>query len=453
MVFALVLGTVVVAALVGAVLLVAGLRGRRIDDHPICRGCRFDLVGLYPAAAKCPECGSTLTGSKKTVRIGARRRRKGLLIVAVPLLLIGLGGGGALGWAGATSYNWYPVAPEWVLEAVAGFNDPVKQRNAVGELTTRLVAGTLDSERADRLIERGLEIQGDRSLAWVPEWGDLIEAGLNADRLSRAQYEAYATQGTRCTLSVRRRVRAEENAMIGISTIADRFGSGTTARVNVSWPSIVADGTEISPAEVNSGGSYTFRGSGVGSGSRPVMISLKPGRYTLASKPVLEFTLTGRGSQVAAEPVVRTVEVSREIEVVPVGAALVELIDDPSLGPAMAAGISVPQLLVFSEGEGFVSMSAQVRGTGLPVGFAFDVLIRDIDGELHHWARMALAAGAGRYSMGTMGTIEARVGEVADVVLRASEEALLLRSDLESAWDGEIVIEDVPVVRPKSEDE
>ncbi len=448
-----IIGGVVIAALTGVVLLAVGLRGRRINDHPICRGCGFDLVGLYPGAAKCPECGSALTGSKKTVRTGARRRRKGLLIAAVPLLLIGLGGGGTLAWVNATSYNWYPVAPEWVLEAVAGFNDPVKQRNAVGELTIRLAAGTLDSERADRLIERGLGVQADRATAWGSKWGDLIEAGLNADLLSRAQFEAYATQAIRCELVVRKRMRAEETAMMGISTIADRFGSGTMARVNVSWPSIFADGAEISPAQVNSGGSYTFRGSGSGSGSRQVMILLEPGRYTLVSKPVLKITLAGTGSRVATEPVVRTVELSREVEVVPAGAALVELIDDPSLEPAMAAGISVRQLLVISEGEGFTSIDAQVRGTDLPMNFAFDVLIRDVDGKLHHWARMVLSAGAGRYSMGTMGTIEARVGEVADVVLRASEEALLLRSDLDSAWDGEIVIEDVPVVRPKPVDE
>ena len=30
----------------GIVLTVRGLRGRRVDDHPHCRKCGFDLIGL-----------------------------------------------------------------------------------------------------------------------------------------------------------------------------------------------------------------------------------------------------------------------------------------------------------------------------------------------------------------------------------------------------------------------
>jgi hypothetical protein len=44
--------------LAGLILLVLGVRGWRIDDHPVCRRCRFDLVGVYPAIGACPECGA-----------------------------------------------------------------------------------------------------------------------------------------------------------------------------------------------------------------------------------------------------------------------------------------------------------------------------------------------------------------------------------------------------------
>ncbi len=39
-------------AVAGVVALVLGLRGRRIDDHPICRKCGFDLVGSLPSARR-----------------------------------------------------------------------------------------------------------------------------------------------------------------------------------------------------------------------------------------------------------------------------------------------------------------------------------------------------------------------------------------------------------------
>ena len=42
------LGAAILLA-IGLVALVFGLRGRKIDDHPICRLCRFDLHGIYPA--------------------------------------------------------------------------------------------------------------------------------------------------------------------------------------------------------------------------------------------------------------------------------------------------------------------------------------------------------------------------------------------------------------------
>lgn len=56
----------------GVVLLGWAWRGRRVDDHPVCRKCRFDLYGL-PEPEACPECGAALGGAG-AVRIGNRRR-------------------------------------------------------------------------------------------------------------------------------------------------------------------------------------------------------------------------------------------------------------------------------------------------------------------------------------------------------------------------------------------
>lgn len=45
-------------AALGLALFWRGWRGRRVDNHPWCRKCCFDLKGVWPGAAKCPECGS-----------------------------------------------------------------------------------------------------------------------------------------------------------------------------------------------------------------------------------------------------------------------------------------------------------------------------------------------------------------------------------------------------------
>src|SRR5690606_29255311 len=57
----------------GIVLVFLGLRGRRIDDHPVCRWCWFDLSGCAPDNVTCPECGAGLK-REGAVRIGQRRR-------------------------------------------------------------------------------------------------------------------------------------------------------------------------------------------------------------------------------------------------------------------------------------------------------------------------------------------------------------------------------------------
>ena len=41
-------------------VLAFALCGRRADDHPYCRRCRFDLFGKPADATVCSECGADL---------------------------------------------------------------------------------------------------------------------------------------------------------------------------------------------------------------------------------------------------------------------------------------------------------------------------------------------------------------------------------------------------------
>jgi hypothetical protein len=72
--------------------IVFGWRGRRVGDTPHCRRCRFDLTGLFPSQARCPECGNELRAGRAVV-LGDRRRRWVLLTVGLILALgsVGLG--------------------------------------------------------------------------------------------------------------------------------------------------------------------------------------------------------------------------------------------------------------------------------------------------------------------------------------------------------------------------
>src|SRR3954451_21021619 len=78
------------------IAILLAFRGRRIDDHPICRKCGFDLFGLPPTSHNCPECGRDLK-RKRADRIGHRRRLKTLLLLGLTFFLASAGWLGFLG--------------------------------------------------------------------------------------------------------------------------------------------------------------------------------------------------------------------------------------------------------------------------------------------------------------------------------------------------------------------
>ncbi len=69
----IVLALLLAVSLIGLILFIRCWRGKRIDDHPLCRRCRYDLIGTPEPRKTCPECGTDLTDSHALV-IGSRKR-------------------------------------------------------------------------------------------------------------------------------------------------------------------------------------------------------------------------------------------------------------------------------------------------------------------------------------------------------------------------------------------
>jgi hypothetical protein len=140
--------TILAAGLIGGVvLLVFGLRGRKIDDFPYCRKCRYNLTGL--TSDRCPECGTVLTTSNVT--IGLRRRSRRLLLVGL-LIMIGCGIPlGVWGWKALRTVDWYSKKPaRWVIADAADANTGIAAK-AYQELLGRLQAERLSSGQKRRL--------------------------------------------------------------------------------------------------------------------------------------------------------------------------------------------------------------------------------------------------------------------------------------------------------------
>lgn len=181
------------AAALGLILLTLGLRGRQINDHPICRRCKFDLIGIYPGSDRCPECGRELLGRHR-VHVGQRRRGRKSASLGGFLLLIPVLSGAAFAWSTWRGVDLYPYAPEWYLIAAAGDDPAAWSQRLSGELVLRAREGRLSARACELLAEAttahvtSSEIVKMNSLA-----GELFGELLDAGQLTISQIERSLT--------------------------------------------------------------------------------------------------------------------------------------------------------------------------------------------------------------------------------------------------------------------
>ena len=234
------LGFVVGLFLLGVLLVVWGLLGRRMDDHALCGGCGYDLSGMEVDMREvgnrngqaCAECGKLLGRGKKDVRIGNRVRRKGAvslgLVMMVMVLVVGGPMVGGLGWH-EKKPNWmlcFEVRHVWLALDIEGVEQELVGRImggkiqgaalrelgmamlAVGEagvggggwdvvsrdrevwgqmLVQAIAAGVLNQSDLNRAAETMLRLGEDKGVMWQSSWGEvLLEAHL-AGAMSEGQ--------------------------------------------------------------------------------------------------------------------------------------------------------------------------------------------------------------------------------------------------------------------------
>lgn len=218
---------VVGIAAAGVALLIWGLRGKRIDDHPVCRQCRFDLAGQPEGTITCPECGAGLkrTGS---VRIGQRRKRPivillGVLGIALPMLALG-----TLGFAIITGQDLNSYKPLGLLKWEAGHADAAHSKVVAAELHKRMMVKGVSQGKYDTIVQLALEQQGDTARKWSPEWGDIIEQAQTDGKLSKEDKARYRRQAAVVKFESRPRVRAGDDIPVAAKVVERRVGGTTT---------------------------------------------------------------------------------------------------------------------------------------------------------------------------------------------------------------------------------
>ena len=175
----------------GIALTFAALRGRLLNTHPHCRCCAFDLIGLdIDQPTPCPECGKPVRRGTASVRIGRRQRRRMLLAVGAVMLL---GGATGLAWPKLSqipsikNFDWYAHFPEPLLLRLEAGGD----KDALAELHSRLIPGTLSDEGLQTLTDRSLAMLDDESVPWDERWGDVLLYALVTHKMDQVEQSAY----------------------------------------------------------------------------------------------------------------------------------------------------------------------------------------------------------------------------------------------------------------------
>lgn len=204
----------------GLALFAWGWRGRRLDDHPVCRRCRYDLTGVYPRIVRCPECGVKLVDARR-IRVGNRGKRVRLILSG--LFVIALAGAvfGVEKWATAHGFKWAKIKPTWLLVWDAA-SDGDEAFHAFSELTHRYQSEALSADRIGQITELALQRQGDRAEPWPYTARQWLDTAMRRDQLSDNQWERYLRQAVRLELKVRSKVRRGDPIPMEIVESIDR---------------------------------------------------------------------------------------------------------------------------------------------------------------------------------------------------------------------------------------
>jgi hypothetical protein len=431
-------------AALGVVLLIAGAKGRRVDDHPVCRKCSFDLAGVYPGASRCPECGGDV-GGPGTIRRGNRKRRPGAAVVGALLVMIAAAGAGIAAWSTATAFNWNTVKPAWLLMRELHGGGWVEARE---ELLQRESRGGLPPGLRRALLDHVLHVHGDAQAEWDNVWAGFLEDQWAEGNLTNTQLVRYARQAIRTSATMYR-----EQA---------RQGSVAGAVVDIeAWR--VVRGANMLFVRASHGRTW-LDGEPVGEPSRTMgtLQVSRTMRYGLVHQIPIPETLEGRHpvrvaghlslhlDDAEATPLVEwTVEHELEVEIVPAEMQLVEFVTDPEIDSAVRSAVRLISAAIQYRHGRMASMThvrVDLEIRGLPIALRHEVVAvyAGRSTRLGMLTRSADPGGELPWTQPLLGDLRGFEGDTIDIIIRP-DVAMAEMSGAARVWGGEIIFRDVPL--------
>ena len=440
----------VLLLLVAATLL--ALRGRRTDDHPLCRRCGYDLTGRSLDTTRCGECGADLS-KPGAIRLGHRSRRVWLISVGGVLsaTLIVMGGVVVRG------IDLMPHKPFWWLQHDLECGRAA-QSTALAELTARVASNRLTTSQTAAVVDRALV--AELTAPFNPEWGTFIETAKTAGRVDARRWAAHAGQTICVSLVVRRSIRRGDplpaevrfdlTRMVATPFSAEVFGRG----FNLDGRPIPLGGPD--EATCWGGVAQAFMSNNVFD-STPRIVgdqtrAWSVGRHVLSANLRMYVGVEGafdaNPADVSKAMTAIDVPVSAAVEVVDVAHDPPLTMVDPAQRVAVAAAITVVE--VTATDSGHVRFTVQIKSP--PVRLALGAAVRPTGGGRELASDDArdrsLSVGSGETG-GANIDLAGSIGgaQSVDITFRPNLNGLRDDVDATPIWGEPIVVRGVPVTR------
>lgn len=462
----------------GLFVLIFGLFGKRTDDHPWCRMCRFDLFGRDEDAEQtCPECGSDLSKAK-AIRIGQRQKRKGVIAIGSLIMFLAVTGISVGVFTDVAGVNWQHYKPvSWLMSEAnqaPGINPT--SSDALFELRRRYDAGLLTPTEIDDILEAALTHQADPARPWQAEWGNFVELGRQNGDTTDAQWARYG-EGVLADAIL---MEARPRIIIGTQSLPIRFskGSARTGNENRFTFSVQSQQRKITTDSFSIPlyGSFSSSLNGRGWSSMTSFVpigdnwnTIGPGKHKIVVQADTTLYEGANRNTLIAQDQVRF---EQTVQFLPAGQSTVTLITDPTYRKQVKDAISITNLrsakwrsqqgedtyrydvnLQVAERLFEVPGSEESYQTGnftetsmklQPIDVSFDVYVR-YEGQEYEIGSITQPADAGmHFYFGDEHPINL-TGKSVDVVFRPSVERAETSIDCFEIWGKVTIYKDVTV--------